>query len=59
MIKNIISPIIHIMMNAGRFYRSLFIRPSHKVVFVKHAPGSLEDPLVRHRDYDLEGVWDE
>jgi len=66
MINNILSPIIHIMRNCGRYYRSLFVSRlkigvNEKAVLrlIKRPPGSLDQPLVRHRDYDLEGVWDE
>ena len=60
------SPIIHIMTSCGRFYGTIRLyiaknRGQKTRVFrlIKHPPKSLELPLVRHRDYDLEGVWDE
>jgi hypothetical protein len=66
MIKTMMSPIIHIMTKAGRFYRTLLFlcsklfsnKPNGRLK--KYAPGSLDHPLVRHRDYDLDWcTWDE
>jgi len=59
-------PIIHIMTNYGGFYRTIRLyiaknggQKNRVFRLIKHPPKSLELPLVRHRDYDLEGVWDE
>ena len=66
MMKFILKCKIHIFTRLGRSFRALwaflcFKRDPKKPVFrlKKYAPGSLEMPLVRHRDYDLKGVWDE